>query len=828
MLRVWKRVLPACLSLALIFGLFVGGPFMFSAQGATIQEDGFVAIETAAEFDAMLRENLGGNYRLIADIDLTTYPYNGSTWTERNRWDAIGSFTRPFTGVLDGNGHKVTGLWSKDRGSNQGLFGSLSGATVKNLTLALASGGITGDGERKGGLAGNAYNNSLIENSHVIGSGTSGSPITGGANYIAGLVGVVNSSTVRGSSAENLQISGSSYVAGLIGVAYRDTVRDAQSVISDSFATGTITKATSYAGGFIGQAYAQSIIQNSYATGDVKEVSANYSGGFAGAISGQSSVSNSYATGSVTERASYAGGFAGVIYEASSIYRSFAFGDVSANYYAGGFVGTIYDGSVMREVCAYGNVQTNQYIAGGLAGEVVGATIENAYAQGNVSGTTGVGGLVGYFSGSGNTQNKSVLNAYSSGTVSTTAGTQTEYGAFSGRSGVEFRGTNYVDISKNPSTPLYGTAGTPIGDAGAFPQGKDTETMMKQETFVGWNFYTIWGIDENETYPYFVWMPGKAKPAVPVIVKSSENLSRQDGNTHVGDTIQYTVTVKNDSAQSTIWANAEMADTLPEGLELIEGSVQLNGETAAYDYADRTLRVALGDIVGGETRIVTFQATVDLKAFGKDITNSVSVWGKDGEEDKGGETTEDKDRVVKNRTVTGLVTPLYINELGLADDLASGYDTIVELRSTFDTEAPTALRTTVNLLDNSGLGRFTIEEVPAGEYVLYIKKPGYLARAMDVLITQDSEAIVELTPPDGATAFDLWWGDADGTGLVDQSDVMMLLEELSLAPTVEDPGFSMACDMNGDGIIDISDIMMILENINLSILDYPGAETVFQ
>ena len=473
MFKALRRMAAYLLTFVMVLGMLTAGnPFVTVAQAAT-DPDGFTMINTAAELDAMVRNNLSGKYRLGADIDLSQYAYTKSTWTAAKGWEGIGSsLAAGFSGTFDGNGYTIRGLWSKDRGSNQGLFSWLNKATVKNLNIELSSAGITGAGERKGALAGNAYYGTLIENCKAIGS-VDGSPIEGSANYIAGLVGVVYQSQVRSSSAVAINCSGYSYIAGFLGAAH------GASIISDCNAMGSASSTGPYAGGFAGAIYEGSYVERSFATGYV------------------------YGKGS------YVGGFAAVLYgaKASSMFRCFAFGDVRSDIcYAGGLLGDLYDGSSIEQCCAYGNVSAKAYCVGGLIGEVIKGTISNCYAQGNVSGTTGTGGLVGYFSGTGSLNNKSVYNSYSSGTVTGTG--STEYGAFAGRAGVTFMGTNYYDTMKNAGLRAYGTSGSPNGSSSAFPQGEDTPTMMKQATFVGWDFDAIWGIDENETYPYFIWMPG--------------------------------------------------------------------------------------------------------------------------------------------------------------------------------------------------------------------------------------------------------------------------------------------------------------------------------
>ncbi|MDR1790010.1 MAG: immunoglobulin domain-containing protein [Opitutaceae bacterium] len=61
-----------------------------------------ILITDAAGFDA-IRGNLSAHYRLAADIDL-------SAFAAGRGWEPIGTPAAPFTGSLDGSGHRITGL----------------------------------------------------------------------------------------------------------------------------------------------------------------------------------------------------------------------------------------------------------------------------------------------------------------------------------------------------------------------------------------------------------------------------------------------------------------------------------------------------------------------------------------------------------------------------------------------------------------------------------------------------------------------------------------------------------------------------------------------
>jgi len=412
--------------------------------------------------------------------------------------------------------------------------------------------------------------------------------------------------------------------------------------------------------------------------------------------------------------------------------------------------------------------------------------------------------------------------------------------------------------------------------------------------------------------------------------KSSINLTNlqgsNDGKTRVNDRLKYTITVGNNGSPKSVWADVVVTDVIPEGLTIDLGSVRLDGKVptyTSYDAATRTLQVKIypGDIPGGTSRVVTFEATVNPDAFGLNIKNAASIHGKDGkgddvddetEEDGDGrdilaksdqptvdtvvrgdttitgkgkpgakikvtlkdgtviETTVDQngdwsvdvpsgkepdtgdeikvtqtetgkdpsDPVIKIvidknfRAVTGKVWPMVDEHWGLGDTFLRKHDITVELRETFLTPAGASLKTKAVLIPNStpkaGIGEFTINNVPFGTYVLYIKRAGFLVRTMMVTVSPSSPDMITLTPPGAADAgiFNLWWGDCNDDYRIDNEDILMILELLGMGINANDGLYNPACDMNGDGRCDNADILMVLENWNKFVSQYPGAAGV--
>ncbi|MDR2750622.1 MAG: hypothetical protein LBC41_08185 [Clostridiales bacterium] len=457
------------------------------AAFASNSGDGYTEVSTVQGLKD-ISKNLSGKYRLVADIDLSAAS-----------WDPIGGYAKVFKGELDGDGYTISGLWSASNLKGyKGLFSVLEGANIYDLNIEVDERGLTAIYE-VGALAGVTQKGTKVTDVNVSG----GKIVVTGGGYAGGLVGISRGSAYGGDPDEftNITVTGTTtktsgnYSGGLFGVL------DGESVVKNAQTIDTASTGVSYVGGLVGAAKGGSLIQDSSAKGTASG-SAAYVGGLVGVLYEESTINNSEAYVDVTTKTSYAGGIAGAVYGKSSVQKAFAYGDVTAKHYAGGLIGTLYGHSVLEQSGAAGNVSlTGGYIAGGLVGEVSNGTISNTYALGNVSGgtgsATGVGGLVGYFSGVGT---NSVTNSFSAGTVAG-KGT-TELGAFSGLSAVTFIGANYFDSDNSGVQAATGSSKKWKGETGAYPQGKGTDELLLLATFEGWDFDNIWSIDEGTGYPY--------------------------------------------------------------------------------------------------------------------------------------------------------------------------------------------------------------------------------------------------------------------------------------------------------------------------------------
>jgi hypothetical protein len=412
-----------------------------------------------------IRDNLGGSYILMNDLDSATAGYTelaSKTANGKKGWQPIGTTAEndKFAGSLDGQGHKICDLFiNRPDESNVGLFGVVGGGgVIENVGLINAT--VTGY-SGVGGLAG--------QNEGPVSSSYSAGRVTGNS-YVGGLAGH-NSGNVSNSYSTG-RVTGGWSVGGLIG--------QNSAAMSNSYSSGRVT-GNSYVGGLAG--HNSGNVSNSYSTG---RVTGGWSvGGLAGQNEGP--VSNSYSTGRVTGN-SYAGGLAG--HNSGNVSNSYSTVRVTGNSYVGGLAG--HNSGNVNNSYSTGRVTGNSYV-GGLAGQNEGA-VNNSYSTVRVTGSNYVGGLVGHNSGN-------VNNSYSTGRVT-------------GNSYVGgLIGYNIGTVSNSFwNIQTSGQANSAGGTAKTTKQMKDINTF----TSAGWDITTVansstrntdytWNIVDEQTYPFLNW-----------------------------------------------------------------------------------------------------------------------------------------------------------------------------------------------------------------------------------------------------------------------------------------------------------------------------------
>jgi hypothetical protein len=251
-------------------------------------------VYTASDLTGVYRK---GYFKLMNDIDLTDY-INQFSPTEG--WESIGR-EGSETIHFDGNGHKITGLWCNSTRDNTGLFSCFANGTIKNLTVEVASGKQVKGGANTGILIGKMMNGT-IENCHVSGKVTDGTPVggmvglfdggkislcqanvtintTGEQSYVGGLVGEITGGEIdQCFTLGTLTATGKeTYIAGLVG--------KNSATMTNCYSNATITSPYCAAGIV---AYNYSVVDKCYATGNL--FSSNYAAGVIGYNDGANAV----------------------------------------------------------------------------------------------------------------------------------------------------------------------------------------------------------------------------------------------------------------------------------------------------------------------------------------------------------------------------------------------------------------------------------------------------------------------------------------------------------------------------------------------------------
>ena len=250
----------------------------------------------------------------------------------------------PFTGVFDGDGHRISNL-TIEGGTCLGLFGKLA-YPAKILHVGLQAMKVSGTSWCAGGLVGwndrgnvtSAYTTGTINGTtdvggfigynewgHVTDCHSSAAVI--GLYYVGGLVGGEQMGSIC-SSYSTGGVSGDWEIGGLVG--------DVQGgSIVWSFSTGSVIATGEQAGGLVGSNY-WGLITTSYSTGAVS--GADKVGGLVGKANGSCRIVSSYSASAVNG-ISDVGGLVGKLSGDSCIESSYGAGRVSGTVDVGGLVG---------------------------------------------------------------------------------------------------------------------------------------------------------------------------------------------------------------------------------------------------------------------------------------------------------------------------------------------------------------------------------------------------------------------------------------------------------------------------------------------------------
>jgi hypothetical protein len=257
------------------------------------------------------------------------------------------------------------------------------------------------------------------------------------------LVGTLDGGTISGCYARGCRVSGDLVTGALVGVCEKGNISNCH--VTNGVSQGFL------AGGLVG-----------HNIGTVSLCSAN------GSVYG------------------YPGG--GLVGEnKGNVSKGYFRGTVSGQSWIGGVVGN--NGGTVSECYVSGTVSGQSHL-GGLTGENDG-DIANCYAAVAVTGNIDVGGLIGL------NDRGTISYCYATGTVDG----NTHAGGFVGYDDPERPGDFigcFWDSDANPDVNGIGNGSDPN------VIGKTTAQMKTESTFTdaGWDFVEVWGVGENQTYPF--------------------------------------------------------------------------------------------------------------------------------------------------------------------------------------------------------------------------------------------------------------------------------------------------------------------------------------
>lgn len=321
----------------------------------------------------------GVYFKLQNDIDLTD-------WLEENYpgqgWQPVGSSAEPFKGILDGNNKTISGF-SITRSSTDyvGLFGYVTGATIKDLTL-------------KGNISGKAYVGSLIGyGTATVTNYTFEGNVTGTGSYTGGVGG--NQTTASTNLTVKATVKGASYTGGVYGYG---------AGITTATFTGQVTGSGSYVGGLEGSA--SGTFSSCTVNGPVKSTSssAQYVGGLFGYSRAAITANNCMQEG-IVQGKSYTGGLVGYATANVTLSSCTHRNNITGTTNTGGAIGGSKNGAINLTSCYIdGNITGTTSVGGicGIAENPKQSTISGCHFWGDISGTSQLGGIIGYFMKSNN------------------------------------------------------------------------------------------------------------------------------------------------------------------------------------------------------------------------------------------------------------------------------------------------------------------------------------------------------------------------------------------------------------------------------------------
>ena len=353
-------------------------------------------------------------FKLMKDLDLTdfiaeNFPSEG--------WTPVGVETSHFKGKFWGNNHTISGLSiNKSTIDNVGFFGYIEGATIQDLTvqgsdvigknnvgvligyatnstITNCSAELTGSSmltaiSDAGAIAGHCDNSAMTNCSY---SGDVTCP-----TFAGGIAGLFDACAVSNCTMNGNVTSSGQQVGGIAGAMQTTTLTDC--VVNGNIIGSSMT------GGIVGNISAgTSSLTNCKYTGYTTGTS--YIGGVVGNLEPLSSITftNCHSKGKITNKGDYTGGIVGMSNGGciEGMESCSHFGDITGGNYVGGLIGATTVGISDAEYIYISESETsNTKTVSAPTGEFCTGTdeipVNNCTAIGNITGSTHIGGLVGW------------------------------------------------------------------------------------------------------------------------------------------------------------------------------------------------------------------------------------------------------------------------------------------------------------------------------------------------------------------------------------------------------------------------------------------------
>ena len=479
-------------------------------SGKGTKSDPYI-IKTAEQLAFLAESVRGGNsyrdkyFRLESDICLNDPSFSDSWGSYQpepeNGWTPIGTAVpeRPFSGVFDGGGHAVRGMYfyEDDTGNNNGLFGCIIDGAISNLVVEKSW--LHGDSEN-GGICGRVVRGSITDCSFSGIVELSGS-------YNGGICGYCLETAVSGCR------FGGSFASGACngGIAGRAE----NSSLTDCSVNAIFSGRYGVAGGICGRLEGGSVTRCT-SFGEISG-SGSYVGGICGEINA-GSVTGCDNSARVFCSVSGAGGICGR--NAGSIIRCGNTRDVRSEGSSGGIcavnegsiaecensgivygvnnVGGVSGANLKGEIreCRNSGMTIGGYYVGGTAGyNQLGGHITNCYNTARVCGIWYSGGICGHNSSG------EVSCCYSSGqvfgesSVGGVCGYTNDISGYGSILNCYYLSGGALDGENKPQNGIGSdTAGSSTEDISGQTAGLTEAQMKNSASFEGFDFAEIWTV----------------------------------------------------------------------------------------------------------------------------------------------------------------------------------------------------------------------------------------------------------------------------------------------------------------------------------------------